>query len=81
MFEPIHGSAPKYAGKNIVNPIASIESARMMLDHLGEEEAATDIQSAIMKVLADGKVRTKDMGGSNTTSEVGEAVLKEFLAI
>ncbi len=80
MFEPIHGSAPKYAGKNIVNPIASIESARMLLDHLGEEEAANQIQTAIMKVIADGKFRTKDMGGSNTTSEVGEAIVKEFLA-
>jgi len=80
MFEPIHGSAPKYAGKNIVNPIASIESARMLLDHLGEEEAAGQIQAAVMKVIADGKFRTKDMGGSNTTSEVGEAIVKEFLA-
>ena len=80
MFEPIHGSAPKYAGKNIVNPIASIESARMLLDHLGEEEAASQIQAAVMKVIADGKIRTKDMGGSNTTSEVGEAIVKEFLA-
>jgi isocitrate/isopropylmalate dehydrogenase len=80
MFEPIHGSAPKYAGKNIVNPIASIESARMLLDHLGEAEAANQIQAAVMKVIADGKIRTKDMGGSNTTSEVGEAIVKEFLA-
>jgi isocitrate/isopropylmalate dehydrogenase len=80
MFEPIHGSAPKYAGKNIVNPIASIESARMLLDHIGEEEAANEIQAAVMKVIADGKVGTKDMGGSNTTSEVGDAIVKEFLA-
>ncbi len=80
MFEPIHGSAPKYAGKNIVNPIASIESIRMLLDHEGEHEAADQIQAAIMKVIADGKIRTKDMGGSNTTSEVGEAIVKEFLA-
>jgi len=80
MFEPIHGSAPKYAGKNIVNPIASIESARMMLDHLGEEEAAGQVQAAVMKVIADGEIRTKDMGGSNTTSEVGEAIVKQFLA-
>ena len=80
MFEPIHGSAPKYAGKNIVNPIASIESVRMLLDHEGEHEAADQIQTAIKKVIADGKIRTKDMGGSNTTSEVGEAIVKEFLA-
>jgi tartrate dehydrogenase/decarboxylase/D-malate dehydrogenase len=80
MFEPIHGSAPKYAGKNIVNPIASIESVRMLLDHEGEHEAADQIQAAIKKVIIDGKVRTKDMGGSNTTSEVGAAIVKEFLA-
>jgi isocitrate/isopropylmalate dehydrogenase len=80
MFEPIHGSAPKYAGKNLVNPIASIESARMLLDHIGENEAAAQVQAAVMKVIADGKIRTKDMGGSNTTSEVGEAIVKEFLA-
>jgi tartrate dehydrogenase/decarboxylase/D-malate dehydrogenase len=80
MFEPIHGSAPKYTGKNIVNPIASIEAARMLLDHIGENEAADEVQKAVMKILVDGKVRTKDMGGSNTTSEVGDAVLKEFLS-
>jgi isocitrate/isopropylmalate dehydrogenase len=80
MFEPIHGSAPKYAGKNIVNPIATVESVRMLLDHEGEHEAADQIQAAVMKVIADGKVRTKDMGGSNTTSEVGAAIVKEFLA-
>jgi isocitrate/isopropylmalate dehydrogenase len=80
MFEPIHGSAPKYAGKNIVNPIASVESVRMLLDHEGEHEAADQIQAAVMKIIVDGKVRTKDMGGSNTTSEVGDAIVKEFLA-
>jgi len=81
MFEPIHGSAPKYAGRNIVNPIASIESARMLLDHIGEEQAAADVQQAVKKVLAAGKIRTKDMGGSHTTSETGDAIVKEFLAL
>jgi tartrate dehydrogenase/decarboxylase/D-malate dehydrogenase len=76
MFEPIHGSAPKYAGKGIVNPIASIESIRMMLEHLGEEEAAYDVQRAVMKTLASGKVRTVDMGGTHRTHEVGDAVKK-----
>ena len=51
----------------------------MLLDHLGEEEAAGQVQAAVMKVIADGKIRTRDMGGSNTTSEVGEAIVKEFL--
>ncbi len=79
MFEPIHGSAPKYAGKAIINPIASIESLRMMLDHLGEEKAALDIQKAVMKTLALGKVKTFDMGGTNRTNEVGDAVRKAIL--
>jgi isocitrate/isopropylmalate dehydrogenase len=79
MFEPIHGSAPKYAGKAIINPIASIESIRMMLDHLGEEKAALDIQKAVMKTLALGKVTTFDMGGTNRTNEVGDAVRKAIL--
>ena len=74
MFEPIHGSAPKYAGKAIVNPIASIESIRMMLDHLGEAEAALDIQNAVLKTLASGRVKTRDMGGTHKTHEVGDAV-------
>jgi isocitrate/isopropylmalate dehydrogenase len=79
MFEPIHGSAPKYAGKAVVNPIASIESVRMMLDHLGEEEAASDIQRAVMKVVALGKVRTPDMGGTHKTHEVGDEIRRTIL--
>ena len=79
MFEPIHGSAPKYAGKAVVNPIASIESIRMMLDHLGEEQAASDIQRAVMKTIALGKVKTPDMGGTNKTHEVGDAIREAIL--
>lgn len=81
MFEPIHGSAPKYAGKNVINPIASIETARMLLDHIGEEDAANQIQTAVKNVLAGGKIKTRDMGGSSTTSEVGDAVAAEFLGL
>ncbi|MBU1274891.1 MAG: 3-isopropylmalate dehydrogenase [Proteobacteria bacterium] len=80
MFEPIHGSAPKYAGKGVVNPIASIESVRMMLDHLGEAEAAQAVQDAEIKVLQEGRVRTKDMGGTNSTQEVGDAVKAALLS-
>ena len=76
MFEPIHGSAPKYTGKAVVNPIASIESIRMMLEHLGEEQAAQDVQEAVMKILASGEVRTRDMGGTHKTHEVGDAIKK-----
>jgi isocitrate/isopropylmalate dehydrogenase len=74
MFEPIHGSAPKYTGKGVVNPIASIEAVRMMLEHLGETEAAAQVQGAIASTLSAGEVRTRDMGGSNTTDELGAAV-------
>ncbi len=74
MFEPIHGSAPKYTGKAIVNPIASIESVRMMLEHLGEDEAAGDIQKAVITVLEAKEIRTRDLGGTSKTHEVGDAV-------
>jgi isopropylmalate/isohomocitrate dehydrogenase-like protein len=74
MFEPVHGSAPKYTGQNRVNPTATIMAAQMMLDYLGEKEAAVKIENAVMEVLNEGKVRTKDLGGSSTTSEMSEAI-------
>ncbi len=80
MFEPIHGSAPKYEGRGIVNPIASIESIRMMLDHLGEAEASRDVEAAISEILAAGIVKTRDMGGNHSTREMGDAVKNVILA-
>jgi tartrate dehydrogenase/decarboxylase/D-malate dehydrogenase len=80
MFEPIHGSAPKYAGKNVINPVAAIETARMMLEHIGELDAAKAVQTAVKAVLAEGKVKTRDMGGSATTSEIGDAITASLLA-
>lgn len=80
MFEPIHGSAPKYAGQGRVNPIASIEAMRMMLAHLGEEDAASGIGAAVGAVLADGEVRTRDIGGTSSTRDVGEAVRRRLVA-
>jgi isopropylmalate/isohomocitrate dehydrogenase-like protein len=74
MFEPVHGSAPKYTGMNRVNPIATIMAGQMMLDYLGEKEAATKIENAVVEVLSEGKVRTKDLGGSSSTSEMSEAI-------
>ena len=74
VFEPSHGSAPKYAGLYKVNPIATILSAKMMLDYLGEIEKGTAIERAVAEVIKEGKVRTYDMGGSNTTLEMGEAI-------
>lgn len=75
MFEPVHGSAPDIAGKGIANPLAAILSAAMMLDHLGLPEAAVKIDAAVRAVLAEARVRTPDLGGHNTTTEVAAAVL------
>jgi tartrate dehydrogenase/decarboxylase/D-malate dehydrogenase len=73
MFEPIHGSAPKYRGLGIANPIATIWAGSMLLDHLGEAGAADAVVRAIEKAIADGIV-TRDMGGSATTSAVGDYI-------
>jgi len=74
VFEPIHGTAPKYADKNVVNPIAAIMAARMMFDYLGEKATGSRIEKAITDVLVEGKVRTYDLGGASTTSQVAEAI-------
>lgn len=67
MFEPVHGSAPDIAGRGVANPVGAIWSAAMMLDHLGHPEAAEEVVAAIAAVLAEGKVRTPDLGGSAST--------------
>jgi tartrate dehydrogenase/decarboxylase/D-malate dehydrogenase len=74
MFEPVHGSAPDIAGKGIANPIGQIWSGAMMLEHLGEAEAAAAIVKAIEKVLADSRLRTRDLGGPANTVSCGKAV-------
>ncbi len=74
MFEPVHGSAPDIAGKGICNPIGQIWSGAMMLDHLGEKEAAAAIVTAIETMLRDGGPRTRDMGGQAATVDVGKAL-------
>ena len=74
VFEPTHGSAPKYAGQNKVNPIATILAAKMMLDWLGETAMATHLEEAVAAVIAEGRVRTYDMGGSSTTTQMAEAI-------
>jgi isocitrate dehydrogenase (NAD+) len=74
VFEPIHGTAPKYADKNVVNPIAAILAAKMMLAHLGETATAARIERAIIDVLTEGTVRTYDLGGKSSTTDVGEAI-------
>jgi tartrate dehydrogenase/decarboxylase/D-malate dehydrogenase len=74
MFEPVHGSAPDIAGRHICNPIGQVWSAAMMLEHLGEVEAARAIVAAIETLLRDGGPRTRDMGGTAGTEEVGRAL-------
>lgn len=76
MFEPIHGSAPKYRGQNKVNPIATIWAGAMLLDHLGQPKAAEDIVRAIERNLFEGRIKTYDLGGSSTTSEVGTEIAR-----
>jgi tartrate dehydrogenase/decarboxylase / D-malate dehydrogenase len=74
MFEPVHGSAPDIAGKGIANPMAAILSAALMLDHLNLKAGAQAIRDAVAAVLANGTVKTPDLGGSHTTADVGQAV-------
>jgi tartrate dehydrogenase/decarboxylase / D-malate dehydrogenase len=74
MFEPVHGSAPDIAGKGIANPIGQIWSAAMMLKHLGLTDAADAVEKAIEATLAEGKVRTPDIGGKSCTCELGESI-------
>jgi tartrate dehydrogenase/decarboxylase/D-malate dehydrogenase len=78
MFEPVHGSAPDIAGKGLVNPLATILSAAMMLDHLDMTEAARAVEAAVAAVLAEGHVRTPDLGGKSSTEEVATAVLEKL---
>lgn len=75
MFEPVHGSAPDIYGKNIANPIATIWSCVMMLEHLGEIEAAAHLFACIEKITASNKT-TPDLGGRLTTTQVGEAIIE-----
>jgi tartrate dehydrogenase/decarboxylase/D-malate dehydrogenase len=74
MFEPIHGSAPDIAGKGIANPIGAIWAGALMLEHLGHRDLHERVLSAIERVVANGKVRTPDLGGRATTAEVADAV-------
>ena len=81
VFEPTHGSAPKYVGMNKVNPIAQILAAKMMLDWLGEKHMANKIEDAVAAVIVEGKYRTYDMGGNTTTSEMADAICEKINAL
>jgi 3-isopropylmalate dehydrogenase len=74
VFEPTHGSAPKYAGQYKVNPIATILAVKMMLDWLGEKESAIRVEQAVTAVIKEGKVRTYDMGGNASTLDMAKAI-------
>ena len=78
LFEPTHGSAPKYAGQHKVNPMAMLLTVKLMLDWLGEVDLAERLENAIAAVIAEGQVRTYDMGGTSSTLEVAEEVVRKL---
>lgn len=78
VFEPTHGSAPKYAGQYKVNPIAMLITTKLMLDYLGEKEKADRLMNAIANVIEEGNVRTYDMGGNSSTLDMAHAVAENL---
>lgn len=78
VFEPTHGSAPKYAGKNKVNPMAMLLTCRPMLEWLGEKDKAERLENAMAQVIAEGQVRTYAMGGISTTTDIAFAVAQKL---
>ncbi|MCB9464841.1 MAG: 3-isopropylmalate dehydrogenase [Candidatus Eisenbacteria bacterium] len=80
MFEPIHGSAPKYAGKNVANPLAAILAVQMMLDYLGEDRAATAVENAVRGALLDGEIPSASAGNGLGTDEMGRIVSRRVQA-
>ncbi len=78
LFEPVHGSAPDIAGQGIANPVATILSACMMLDYLGESESARKIENIIVEVIQEGKVVTPDLGGTASTQEMAEYIASKI---
>lgn len=79
MFEPMHGSAPKYQGQNVANPLATIWAGAMMLQFLGQKEAFDVIVAAIAALLREGRTLTRDLGGQATTRQVGDAIVRRIL--
>jgi len=78
VFEAVHGSAPDIAGKGIANPTALLQSAILMLRHIEERNAADQIEKAMLKVFAAGKVRTRDIGGTSSTNEFADAIINHM---
>jgi tartrate dehydrogenase/decarboxylase/D-malate dehydrogenase len=80
MFEPVHGSAPDIAGTGKANPVGAVWAGALMLDHLGETTAGSAIMKAVEEVLATTTIRTPDLGGTATTSEVGQELERAIRA-
>jgi isocitrate dehydrogenase (NAD+) len=78
VFEAVHGSAPDIAGKNVANPTALLLSAVLMLRHIGEGAMADGVMRAVETVLAEGRIRTRDLGGTATTAEYAEAIARRL---
>jgi tartrate dehydrogenase/decarboxylase/D-malate dehydrogenase len=76
MFEPVHGSAPDIAGTNRANPIGAVWSGALMLQHLGFPDAAQRLEAAIARIVSEGRTLTPDLGGSATTTELGDAIVE-----
>jgi isopropylmalate/isohomocitrate dehydrogenase-like protein len=81
LFEPVHGSAPRLAGKGIANPMAAILASKMMLDYLGEDIWAERVENAVVAVLKDGKVLTPDLGGFSSTIQVTDAIINALKSV
>jgi isocitrate/isopropylmalate dehydrogenase len=77
VFEPVHGSAPKHAGKNVADPIATIMAAKMMFEYLGQPRVSELMEQSVIDVLTKSEVRTYDLGGNSSTTEVAEAVARK----
>jgi isocitrate dehydrogenase (NAD+) len=78
VFEAVHGSAPDIAGQGIANPTALLQSGILMLRYIGEREAADKVEKAMLTVFEEGKVRTRDIGGSARTAEFADAIIQKM---
>jgi isocitrate dehydrogenase (NAD+) len=81
VFEPVHGSAPKYAGQDVANPTALILSGALMLRHLGETAAAERVETAVRDIIAEGRTVPRDLGGTAGTKAFGAAVAERLAAV
>jgi tartrate dehydrogenase/decarboxylase/D-malate dehydrogenase len=81
MFEPVHGSAPDIMGRGIANPMGTVWAGVMMLEHLGETAAAKQLMTALETVAAEGRVRTPDLGGTHTTTQMAKAITETLSSV